>query len=246
MSVDPLNAFEERLQEIEAYLDLLDALERQLQTEPATIGGQRITAQQQRIMYSAVYLQLYNLVEATATWCIEAVSNAASGIWKVHDLTDKLRREWVRSIARTHVSLNEDNRLSTAVAFCELLLAAEPLMPWLVEKGRGGNWDDNEIEAITERLGCELQLPPAILTGAKRHVRDDKGPLALVKHLRNQLAHGSLSFTECGEGVTVTELRDIKERTERYLREVVRAYQDHINQFKFVRPERRPMAGTPS
>ena len=52
--------FEERLLEIETYLDLLDALDRQVQKGPPEIGGAPITVQQQRILYSAVYLQLYN------------------------------------------------------------------------------------------------------------------------------------------------------------------------------------------
>jgi len=61
------DSFEERLHEIDAYLDLLDALQRQAQSGPPKIGDFVITAQQQKILYSSVYLQLYNLVEATAT-----------------------------------------------------------------------------------------------------------------------------------------------------------------------------------
>ena len=58
---DPLlEAFEERLQEIDAYLDLLDAIQHQAQTGPPKIGDVTITTQQQRILYSSVYLQLYN------------------------------------------------------------------------------------------------------------------------------------------------------------------------------------------
>jgi MAE_28990/MAE_18760-like HEPN len=66
--VDLAQAFDDRLQEINAYLSLLEALERQIREGPPRIGGETITGQQQRILYSAVYLQLYNLVEATATW----------------------------------------------------------------------------------------------------------------------------------------------------------------------------------
>ena len=106
--------FEERLQEIDAYLDLLDALERQVHDGPPKIGGGTITAQQQKILYSAVYLQLYNLVEATVTWCLDAVCTAAAdnGRWLPGDLTSELRREWIRTKARTHVNLTEDNRLA--------------------------------------------------------------------------------------------------------------------------------------
>lgn len=92
VSVDLNGAFEDRLQEIDAYLTLMDALERQIQVGPPRIGGELITAQQQKILYSSVYLQLYNLVEATATWCVEAVASAAAdgGRWRPNDLTIEL------------------------------------------------------------------------------------------------------------------------------------------------------------
>src|ERR1700677_2840522 len=135
--------FEERLQEIEAYLDLLEVLERQVQKGPPRIGDAAITAQQQKILYSSVYLQLYNLVEASITWCVEAVALATinGSRWTPGDLTEKLRREWVRTSAKTHVELSLENRLATAVEFCERLLQCLPVQDWAVEKGGGGNWD---------------------------------------------------------------------------------------------------------
>jgi hypothetical protein len=97
--------FEERLQEIEAYLDLLEALERQVQQGPPKIGGAAITTQQQKILYSSVYLQLYNLVEATVTWCVDAVVAAAAekGRWRPADLVESLRREWVQIGSRRRI-----------------------------------------------------------------------------------------------------------------------------------------------
>src|SRR5260221_13927132 len=144
--MDSLNEpFDERLHEIESYLDLLEALERQVQTGPPKIGGAEITTEQQRILYSAVYLQLYNLVEATVHWCIEAVADAAAagGRWHPGDLSVQVRREWVRSTARTHSELNAENRLQTTVQLTDRLVQALPIDPWGVE--RRGNWDDDEI-----------------------------------------------------------------------------------------------------
>ena len=71
-------AFEERLQEIEAYLDLLATLEDQIRSGPPRIGEAIVTSQQQKILYSSVYVQIYNLVEATITWCVEGVCAAAA------------------------------------------------------------------------------------------------------------------------------------------------------------------------
>ena len=82
--------FQERLAEVEAYLDFLSTLEAQAQRGPPRLEGAEhpISAQQQRILYSSVYLQLYNLIEATMSRCIEAVADAAnkSGNWKASDL----------------------------------------------------------------------------------------------------------------------------------------------------------------
>jgi hypothetical protein len=240
--VDITQAFEERLQEIDAYLDLLDALERQVRNGPPTIGGAPITAQQQRILYSSVYLQLYNLVEATATWCTEAVTEAASEgtRWRPADLASNLRREWVRTTARTHVDLNYDHRLAATVDLCDILLKATPISHWAIERGGGGNWDDYALEDITKRIGCDLNISAPVKTAAKRRIRDDKGSLGLVKHLRNRLAHGTLSFEECGDGVTVVDLKEIRERTANYLREVIASFQKYIDELLFISPDRRP------
>ena len=237
--------FEERLQEIETYLDLLEALERQVQDGFPKIGGIAITSQQQKILYSSVYLQLYNLVEATITWCVDAVCAAAThgGRWRPGDFSEALRREWVRHVARTHVDLNHEHRLECAVNMCDSLIQALPVLAWTFERGRGGNWDDEEIRSIARRIGFDLQISKDVYSGIKRPVRDDKGSLALVRDLRNRLAHGSLSFSECGAGVTVPDLRNLKERTADYLREVVAAFRAHIDARGFLIPSRRPSPG---
>ena len=62
----------------------------------------------------------------------------------------------------------------------------------------------------------------------------------MVKSLRNDLAHGSLSFAECGAGTTVKELRDIANWTATYLREVVAHFVAYISSHEFLVPGARP------
>jgi MAE_28990/MAE_18760-like HEPN len=236
-------AFKDRLQEIEAYLDLLESLEKQVQQGTPRIGqsGSSITVQQQRILYSSVYLQLYNLVESTISRCVEAVCTAiVNDNWRPSDLSDKVRREWVRFTARTHTELNYENRLESALGLCEHFVQILPISTFKIEKGGGGSWDDNAIESISVRLGLSLRISPEIYKGIKRPFRDDQGPLTFIKSLRNDLAHGSLSFAECGEGITVSELRDLAERTTLYLKEVVICFKSSIDAHEFLLPERRP------
>ena len=238
-------AFEERLQEIETYLDLLEAIERLVRDGTPKIGETPITTQQQKILYSSVYLQLYNLVEATVTWCMEAVASATAdkSRWLPGDLSELLRREWVRTAARTHVDLNDEKRLQSAVDLCERLIQTLPVMTWTLDRRGAGSWDDSEIEAITRRLGCKLTLSTEVYSGIKRNIRDDKPPLVLIKDIRNRLAHGSLSFGECGDNHTVFDLREIKDRTASYLRAVIAAFQSYVDTYEFLIPVRRPLGG---
>jgi hypothetical protein len=244
MSNDLVVGFEERLAEVEAYLDFLSTMEAQAQKGPPRIEGAEhpISTQQQRILYSGVYLQLYNLVEATMSRCIEAVSEAAkeNAQWKPGDLSVSMRREWVRVTARTHIDLAPESRLESAIHLCEHLVASLPISAFEIEKGGGGNWDDFEIEAFSRRLGFQLVVSQPVYSAIKRPFRDDLGPLALVKRLRNRLAHGSISFAQCAEDVTVRRLIELKNNTVNYLREVVDCFSRYIDSFEYLLPERRP------
>jgi len=236
--------FQERLSEVETYLDFLSTMEAQAQQGPPRIAGAEhpISTQQQRILYSSVYLQLYNLVEATMSRCIEAVAGAAkdSAKWKPSDLSDSLRREWVRVTARTHVELTPEHRLESALLLCDHLVSSLPISAFNIDKGGGGNWDDSEIEAFSKRLGFQLVVSQPVYSAIKQPFRDDLGPLALVKQLRNRLAHGSISFAQCAEDVTVGRLVELKNRTVDYLKEVVDCFTRYVESFEYLLPEKRP------
>ncbi|MDR0809933.1 MAG: hypothetical protein LBE86_12545 [Gemmobacter sp.] len=244
MSSNLAIGFQERLAEVEAYLEFLSTMEAQSRQGPPRLEGAKhpISTQQQRILYSSVYLQLYNLVEATMSCCIEAVSEAAkeNAQWKPGDLSVSMRREWVRMTARTHIELAPEKRLESALRLCEHLVASLPISAFDIEKGGGGNWDDCEIEAFSRRLGFELVVSKPVYSAIKQPFRDDLGPLALVKKLRNSLAHGSISFAQCAEDVTVGRLVELKDRTVNYLREVVDCFTRCIDSFEYLLPERRP------
>ncbi|HXT18708.1 MAG TPA: MAE_28990/MAE_18760 family HEPN-like nuclease [Gemmatimonadaceae bacterium] len=237
-------AFEERLQEIQTYLDLLEGVEKQVQDGPPRLGenGLTISAQQQRILYSSVYLQLYNLVEATITRCIDQLSKAVAGDgrWFPLDLSDALRREWVRFTARTHVEQSSDKRLDSALALFNQVAERRPVSRLHIVKTSAGNWDDHAIDELAERLGLPLRIPDETANSVKRHYKNDQGPLKFIKVTRNDLAHGILSFAECGEGVTVAELRDLTQKTSVYLRAVLSSFQRSIEAHEFLVPDRRP------
>lgn len=241
--------FEERLLEINSYLQFLEGIEALIQSGVPRLGGPDgtvITTDQQRILYSSVYLQLYNLVEATISGCLDAVSKAASekGNWGPGDLTTDLRREWVKYFAKTNVDMGADKRLNEAISLCEHLVSALPVNDFLIEKGGGGNWDDSAIHQVAKRIGCPLNISKKASTAVKFKLNNDKGAMALIVSLRNALAHGSISFAECGQDNSVEKLRDITKRVSIYMREVVSAFSSYVKEYGYLRPECRPPSDT--
>lgn len=236
--------FDERFNEVVSYLDFLDGIEAVVRSGVPHLGadGPVVTTLQQRILYSGVYMLLYNLVEATLTGCLDAVSKAAMrrANWAPGDLTSELRREWVRHMARTNVQMGPDKRLEEAIVLCDHLVSALPVAEFDIEKGGGGNWDDGAIKRITMRIGFDLKISRDSDRGIKRKIRNDLGAMALIVKLRNDLAHGNLSFAECGQHDTAKDLRDLARCVAAYLVEVVDAFAKYVDEYRYLRPELRP------
>jgi hypothetical protein len=237
--------FDERRDEVGAYMDFLVAVNTQAQSGAPRFDGmpESITPQQQKLLYASVYLQLYNLVEATMTLCVESVAKAASrdSKWKPDDLSEPLRREWVRATARTHVDLSYANRLEAAIKAVDNVVGSQPVgSSFSIDKGGGGNWDDEAIEKMSGRLGCDLKVSAAVRTSVKRPIKDDLGPLALVKARRNELAHGSMSFTESAAEVSVSDLQHLADAVLGYLGEVVKQFDAYVDSYEYLSPDKRP------
>jgi hypothetical protein len=238
------SAFDERLSEVDAYLNFLAQLESAAHVGAPKFEGDAnpLSPRQIQILRAGVFVQLYNLVEATMTRCLDALSAASSsGSWRAADLIPAFRKEWIKVVVAANKEMNADNRLRYAVGLADVLVRAEPLQGFKLDKGGGGNWNDTNIEDMLERVGLRLRLTPVVRAAAKRKFRDDLGPLALVVKLRNDLAHGSISFSECGENETASGLREISHNTAMYLRSVVRAVERYIERHEFIEEDRRPI-----
>ncbi len=160
--------------------------------------------------------------------------------WRPRDLSNEILKEWVRARARTHTDLTADNRLQNVLEAIDSLIEDLPIVGFSIEKGGGGNWDDESIEKISKRLGFKLRIKKSIYSDTKKKFRDEMGPLELVKSFRNRLAHGAISFAECSDGLTVTQLCDLKEKTVNYLREVASCFIAYIESFGFIIESKRP------
>ena len=83
------SSFEERLAEVKAYLAFLTDLENAGQSGPPRFynSSKPLSPQQVQILKAGIFVQLYNLVEATVSRCLDALTKASSrGPWKAADL----------------------------------------------------------------------------------------------------------------------------------------------------------------
>ncbi|MGV0379995.1 MAE_28990/MAE_18760 family HEPN-like nuclease [Corynebacterium lehmanniae] len=230
-AIDLRSFYLERYSEVETYLDLLKGLEDETRHGVPRLAktGTTISPQQTKILTSNLYLQLYNLVEATVTRCLQAITAEiqVQGIAPI-ELSLELRREWTRAVARTHEELGPEKRLKAALKLSDQLVDQLAVAKFEIDPGGGGNWDDKAIEELFSRLGAEPIFSADAKTSVKRHVRDDLGSLALVKNRRNGLAHGSLSFVECGGEMQYDDMESLTLAIGNYLDEVVESFVDFI------------------
>ena len=216
--------FNERRSEVDEYVSFLQDIDAASQSGPPRLQGigQPITVSQHKILMSSLYLQLYNLVEATFSQALVAIQDAAfAGSIRARDLGDEMLSEWVRAVARTHEDLNPGNRLQAALDACRQVVDDIFITGLTLDMSVSGNLDDTQIEKLGDRLGLGFRVTPATRTGVKWHVRDDMGAMALVKHRRNHLAHGALSFVDCADNVSVSELASMTASISAYLVEFV-------------------------
>ncbi|MBD2849089.1 MAE_28990/MAE_18760 family HEPN-like nuclease [Acinetobacter baumannii] len=229
------DTFKDRVSDIEIYFDLVNNIEVAIGAGGAVLDvngkAYRIKPEQQKIMYSGIYLHLYNLIESIITLLIEAVErHAAEGIdGKLMLLTEEMRKLYVKSIAAPYdESLSSDKRLEKALLLFEQVLNLKPV-EIKIPPGGGGNWDTQEIHRLSASIGITLNLPEQLREKVNKKFRNDKGPIRLIKEIRNKLAHGSLSFTECGANHVASEFRQLIDIVKEYLQFLISEYEKYID-----------------
>lgn len=237
-----ISDFNDRKNEIICYIELLEQIETMLKTGHPLLSANehgvtyKISPSQQKILYSSLYLQLYNLVESTVTKCIASLEKNIQQIdsFSWCDLTDSIRRELLRSIAQQHESATVDTRTGAILNLLDHMFNANSKINISIHKKGGGNWDDKDIYALTKRIGLQLTLTDELTMKIKKNIYNDKRGLELVKHLRNKLAHGELSFVECGERLSFEELKILSDTIFSYLEVLISHFELFIEDKLFM------------
>lgn len=204
--------FNDRKDEIDLYFEFIDYLDNIEKTENMKKSNYILYNKDvEKIIRANSLLMLYNLVESTLVTGMEEVYSAL----KENNITYSQVRREIREIWFNYRFSNAYDRKAhydtykkTAEKIITSIMLNEPLILDRKATGISGNLDATSIRDVCKKHGIQFNTPGNCHGGEK---------LTQVKDQRNQLAHGTLSFVECGRDFTVEDLHVIKEEVENFL-----------------------------
>ncbi|MGK7930277.1 MAG: MAE_28990/MAE_18760 family HEPN-like nuclease [Microcystaceae cyanobacterium] len=208
-----LDDFNERAKEVTDYMTFLNDLDQE--TIKLSKNGvlSKIDDELAKTLKATAYLLLYNLVESTMRNAVQFIFDEI----KTNNIAfDSLRTEIKKIIWQNVKKRNSDtltnNIIQLTTDIIHITFETEDLF--------FGNVD---AKLIREEIAKKYGFSP------NTDYSQTKGGIDLlsIKKNRNDLAHGSVPFSEVGKGKTATELVEISERVIEYLRQIL----NNINQY---------------
>lgn len=214
-----LDEFDKRVAEIDRFFALLKALE-----DPAlklcfptltNRRSRRIDPEWPSILRAAAFLMIYNLVESAIRDAFNFLyDKIKSEKQSCETLREEFRQLWIEQAHRGIDSFSASQKTYKD--------KAQELVEDVVKKvtismdGRrlpiSGNLDGPAVIEVCKRHGMTYKIHKAAQNGWR---------LTTVKTQRNALAHGNVSFVECGRQFSTPELESIKNQAFKFVRSVL-------------------------
>lgn len=209
--------YERRKEDIEEYFRLLCFLlsfetHRRRSIQNIDTGESFIITQEMQCVAKAQSLiLLYNLVESTVCDCLNAIYDA---IWDEQlsygNVSDDIKSMWRNYLLRKNLpekSKSDAEIINMSIHFEGLAV------------NFSGSLDFRKIQDVFSKHGCLLD----------NSNRDIIAPSFLVvKNKRNKLAHGNISFSDCGAYYLLSDLQNFKEHIVNYMQDVVKKTCNYI------------------
>jgi hypothetical protein len=219
--------YNERKNEVKSYLNFIRRVGQLDVANPI-----KVESDQQNILYANTYLLLYNLIESTIARCCRELDQEFSRytVADIHHYPENVRETWLKSVSK-YTTLNAEKRLKGVKTLYEKLSNPQSLLKLSFEFNEDGNLDSHKIKKILNRFGIDFNLPGCLENKIQYHCYDQMGIMQTIKHLRNELAHGKKSFTECGKIFSINEINEYADIIFLYLEFVIAKIERFILKF---------------
>ena len=225
--------FDKRKAEIEAYFDFLSKLDHDkviLHYEEKGVAQQhRMGDELGKILKANGFLLIYNLVESfcrNSLWEILSAINIESLDLKM--LSNEAQMLWIKSKIKAYKDNANTDKLEDHI----YSIATDVINNTLIAFKEGseftdlsGNIDKRKIRELAKIYGFE-----SVVSAEKEKAGD---VLLEIKTTRNNLAHGRITFAECGKPVSIPQMIGYKNDAINYLEGVLDNIDVYISKSKF-------------
>lgn len=220
-----------RRREVEKHLSLVIDLENAAKSRDS---GRPVDTEHVNILKSALLVHFYNVIESVMSKITDEVSedtrSHAPDLW-----IEGLFLAWVRHRAALENEMAPDDRLKKITDLIAEAAGRKTIGSTRIAR-REGNWTHKEIELVADSLGCQLAVVEEIKTRAcVRHFLNEMPPMVYVRHMRNQLGHGNISFVDSAAALSVDQLRSLYETIMDYMAAVVASFVEYLDQKRYLR-----------
>ncbi|RDB07168.1 MAE_28990/MAE_18760 family HEPN-like nuclease [Runella aurantiaca] len=219
---DVTRMFQERAKEIDSYFFLLEELmikEAKIAFSNGTIH--KIDINLAQILRANGFLLLYNIVESSISQAIEAIHNEILTKEIEYDALNQLVKKEIFNYIKKNTK--SDNFITGVQNIVTDILKFHPQSREIFS----GNVDAREIKALSEKYGFSCK------TNARKTKNGEN--LLTVKRHRNNLAHGFISFQECGKEYSIQQLIEIKDEVIHYVGNILHNVEDYLDKEMYKR-----------
>lgn len=190
---------DDRRKEFRAYVRMLAHLEaRLLHTARLKRVGDLPTNETFKSMKATAFLMLYNVIESTVVGVMtELYKVIEQEGCKLPDVSVKLQDLWIDQRFRMPRDATSATYRKRVAEMLRETMHGKKLVFDPKQLRLGGNIDGDALRDICNKHGCNLLVHQRARGGAE---------LGTVKVQRNDLAHGTKTFVECGQSYGVSDI----------------------------------------
>jgi len=221
-----INTYHDRIAEIELYYQALQELYEKQQT--AEIVTTFYSDDFLKMLKSNALLMVYNLVESSILGGIlEIYGELKNQGLSYRTVREEIQQIWFSFIFNKVYDKNAhyNSYKNKAAEIINAILKDEPIVLDRKATSISGNLDADEIRHICDEHGIHYTLTAECKGGRV---------LADVKNKRNDLAHGTTSFVECGRDYTIDDLEKIKNQTVLFLNSILDGMKTYYDEKKYL------------
>lgn len=217
--------FEKRVREIDIFFRHVEAIEekggRLLVTTARGRSLRKNDPELVKVLKANLFLLLYNLVESTVRQALNEVLDAiTSEQMSYEEASDHVKKLWIGEGHKKFANKSAEQIFNSLASLAQDRVQIE-FRDGMIG---GGNIDGRKVRSFSEVYGFSCTVHRNANNGFK---------LYEVKKHRNALAHGLVSFSECGRNYTVSDLRQTKHEVVMYLRGILRNISRYLDEKRF-------------